>query len=268
MMLLAAVEHAARTFVKALAERCCGPAGYEDSDYYDAERWLIPPVDPATLRTAKIGLLPEEWFVERGAEEEVAEPEDRTGLCTAALVIKGEHFWCDSEPPNHPGWAHGNSAAGAIWDGPPTSSSTTPSASQPPVDDDSWPADSDIPPSPAGQPPTVPAEVSARTPTPAPSAGLTWIQWAIPGIQDVLAAHVCSYNEDCATFECWEDGDLVPHASFDDPQEWREHVAPAIAERLETAWRARQSRQFIETGHDMGASMACETFPQYRGGRS
>jgi hypothetical protein len=34
--------------------------------------------------------------------------------CKAALNIKGEAFPCDQEAP-HPGWAHGNKEAGAIW---------------------------------------------------------------------------------------------------------------------------------------------------------
>jgi hypothetical protein len=34
--------------------------------------------------------------------------------CKAALAIKGKHYPCDMEAP-HPGWAHGNTDAGAIW---------------------------------------------------------------------------------------------------------------------------------------------------------
>lgn len=39
-------------------------------------------------------------------------------LCPAALNIKGEHFPCDwpaDEQGKHPGFAHANAAAEAIW---------------------------------------------------------------------------------------------------------------------------------------------------------
>lgn|GEM_PF-6349558 len=38
--------------------------------------------------------------------------------CTAALDIKGEHFFCDwpvDEDGTHSGWAHSNRDAEAIW---------------------------------------------------------------------------------------------------------------------------------------------------------
>lgn len=38
------------------------------------------------------------------------------GGCHAALMIKGEHFWCDNPAP-HPGWPHGSTAAEAVWRG-------------------------------------------------------------------------------------------------------------------------------------------------------
>lgn len=34
--------------------------------------------------------------------------------CKAVLNLKGEHYPCDMEAP-HPGWAHANADAGAIW---------------------------------------------------------------------------------------------------------------------------------------------------------
>lgn len=49
-----------------------------------------------------------------------SEPENS---CSAALVIRGEFFWCDmmnqmaTGSKDHQGWAHGNKAAEAIWKG-------------------------------------------------------------------------------------------------------------------------------------------------------
>lgn len=37
------------------------------------------------------------------------------GGCPAALIVRGEHFWCDREAPH--GWPHGSTAAEAIWRG-------------------------------------------------------------------------------------------------------------------------------------------------------
>lgn len=34
--------------------------------------------------------------------------------CTHALIVKGEHFWCDEEA-GHTGWPHGSVAAQTIW---------------------------------------------------------------------------------------------------------------------------------------------------------
>lgn len=41
--------------------------------------------------------------------------------CNAAIIIKGEHFWCEEQPGrgydkcDHGGWAHGNAEAETIW---------------------------------------------------------------------------------------------------------------------------------------------------------
>jgi hypothetical protein len=40
--------------------------------------------------------------------------------CPAALIIGGEHHWCDwpvDESGKHSGWAHANRDTGAIWIG-------------------------------------------------------------------------------------------------------------------------------------------------------
>ena len=38
------------------------------------------------------------------------------GGCHAALIVKGEHFWCQEQHP-HPGLVHSSRAAEAIWRG-------------------------------------------------------------------------------------------------------------------------------------------------------
>ena len=34
--------------------------------------------------------------------------------CTHALIVKGEHFWCD-EQADHTGWPHGSTTAQTVW---------------------------------------------------------------------------------------------------------------------------------------------------------
>jgi hypothetical protein len=36
--------------------------------------------------------------------------------CHAAIIIRGEHFWCDQQT-GHTGWPHGSTAAETIWRG-------------------------------------------------------------------------------------------------------------------------------------------------------
>lgn len=85
---------------------------------------------------------------------------------------------------------------------------------QPSVRGEGFPADSDIPPSPAGERPN-------------------WVDWAVPAICDVLAIHQRSRDGYCVNAED------IEHLQVLDQQAWREHVAPLIADRLEAASKAR-----------------------------
>jgi hypothetical protein len=108
-----------------------------------------------------------------------------------------------------------------------------------------------------------------------PPAGLSWVDWAAPAICDVLATHLASQldsdhvNRIKGEVWCYH-GPGQPGEWFTDWQDWREHVAPLIAERLETAGAQRKPHgpyehpRAWETGHDMGVSAASEFFPQYR----
>lgn len=300
MMLLAAVEHAARTFVKALTERYCGPSGYEDSDYY-----AVPGPNIHGYRLD----YPESPLVAREAEQEVAEPRNvdvhltymgcgldmesyATGF-NAGYEQAQEHQADDGDAETFD--VAGLKVTRASLDKLGASLQRITDAEQSAfrnannrlIRDALGPyAAPDAPQSPvagqrgesnpaAGEPPELAVGLSDPSPTggegsPADSdilrspAGerLTWVAWAVPAICEVLAVHV-AYDY-AGGVEC--DHRLGGADPFEDWQEWREHVAPLIAEHLDTAWRAKQSRQHIETGHDMGVSIACETFPQYRGG--
>jgi hypothetical protein len=37
-------------------------------------------------------------------------------VCDSALIIAGEHHWCDQRGTDHSGWPHANKAAQAVWD--------------------------------------------------------------------------------------------------------------------------------------------------------
>jgi hypothetical protein len=205
-------------------------------------------------------------FAEAEAEQDVSEPSTRTG-CTGALVIGGQHYWCDSEPAEHPGWACASTAAGAIWDGPDTSADP-PSV----VDDPAGGAPASAPHPPAGSPPNFAgaaaslADGSSKSssrdllnpsvredkrqdgvsqgPHPAdpqpptvpvavsartiPAAPATGLDQAVQVICEVLAEHEAyDYAGDVEC--CHERGGA---ARFPDWQAWREHVAQPIAERL------------------------------------
>jgi hypothetical protein len=107
---------------------------------------------------------------------------------------------------------------------------------------------------------TAPAGVSDGPEAPAPPAGLSWIDWATPAICDVLAVH---------TF--W----LANHSSIGsaahclcgerprDLMEWREHVAPMIAERLETAALALDPAKAAREA-DLRIAHALDLFEQHR----
>lgn len=60
---------------------------------------------------------------------------------------------------------------------------------------------------------------AAPTPVAAPAGPSWWIDWATPAICDVLAEHMPTDDET---------------SSCSDAADWRERVAPLIAERLET----------------------------------
>lgn len=104
-------------------------------------------------------------------------------------------------------------------------SPTSPPASQPRVCDEGSPADSDIPPSPAGERPD-------------------WPTWAVPAICDVLADHqfVDIMTEDDADWKrygCYHAGEDRTHQWLVDEHDWRDHVAPLIAEHLDTAMKSQ-----------------------------
>jgi hypothetical protein len=81
-----------------------------------------------------------------------------------------------------------------------------------------------------------PAGLSAAAGDPAPPAGFNFAEWATPVIYDVLGGHVCSYDDGAAMYECGANSyPWRAHETFGDEQDWREHVAPLIAERLEAA---------------------------------
>lgn len=86
-------------------------------------------------------------------------------------------------------------------------------------------------------------------------ADLTWIEYVTPAIQDVLAEHRIAYVGDAIC--CFSAGEAdLAHGGFWDLQDWREHVAPLIAERLEGVTLAlpeNEAPQYIKPLADGGA---------------
>lgn len=89
-----------------------------------------------------------------------------------------------------------------------------------------------------------PAGGTAAT-TAAPAGAPSFVDWISPAICDVLADHQLFAEGDpdiewrvvCADVAGNE------HAAFNFDHEWREHVSPIIAERIEKACLALQSQQ-------------------------
>jgi hypothetical protein len=67
-------------------------------------------------------------------------------------------------------------------------------------------------------------------PTPA-GADLTWIDWALPAIFDVLAEHEADTEYRFRVVTCFH-ADSTICAEFADMQDWRDHVGPIIADRI------------------------------------
>lgn len=82
-----------------------------------------------------------------------------------------------------------------------------------------------------------------------------WVDWASPAICEVLAEH--QMLDDDERYICRSPGELS-HASLYAQDEWREHVAPLIAEHLQKAARAHDSAR-----HRRNAEAAA-LFPQYQ----
>lgn len=99
-------------------------------------------------------------------------------------------------------------------------------------------------------------------------AWMGFVEWIIPAIADVLSDHQLLVDGDAdLTTDPWRlvCSDIAgnEHAAFHFDHEWRQHVAPLIAERIETVCLADQSRRNVESGLDIGASAAAEMFPQH-----
>lgn len=225
--LLKRLDHDYDLPVRESRMECDGPDAADVLDNLYAARALCharKPNDPPNVRTFCDEQLGHDGNHRHGRSEFWPQ-------APAASAGRGESSSPEvSDPPTAPSGERGN----------------TTSAGPPAAEDD--PAGGDFPPSPAGSP--------------------TWVDWAVPAICDVLADHRPK-TDDPRTgtgIYCYDTGDghaPGPHGWFDDWQEWREHVAPLIAERLDTAWRAKQHRGAIETGLDMGASIAASFFPQH-----
>lgn len=77
---------------------------------------------------------------------------------------------------------------------------------------------------------------------PSPAGPPLFVDWGTPVIREVLAAHR-THHADGDVIRCRAVWNAHFHATFETWQAWREHVAPLIAERLQTAWAAEQRRQ-------------------------
>lgn len=268
-MLVAAVEHAARTFIeavtRAVAVKLSGYKDYEAGDYFDADRWLLPPVDRASLKTVDISTqfteLIRERFVDQEAEQEVSEPVGGAfifgyneglplpNLCNGfGSAPSSAAAWCAC---GH--WLHPGNVCHC--------GCTNPRLSQSPV---------------AGQRGENPAGVTP--PTPAGSSTVQcsgperytldeWIAWATPAIVDVLSEHRTSGGTfvdgtagkvNCITF-------TSVHTVCDNWQAWREHVAPFIAARIKAdATQADRPNAFEAVGTNAGQIFAAEFYEQHK----
>lgn len=147
---------------------------------------------------------------------------------------------------------------------PKTSAATPPAA----VDDPAGGAPASAPQPSAGSPP-VPAGVSARPKTAAPSAGLqTPGTSAAAVVVEVMGLHRF-HVEGCGPFEytyhCATELGHV-HERFESRgypgaiMQWADHIAAEVSRRIDAAAAAPQ----FETGLDMGVSVASEFYPQHQ----
>lgn len=58
-----------------------------------------------------------------------------------------------------------------------------------------------------------------------------WLAWAVPAIQEALADHIPRRSVATGRIYC-EHGGMIADEDYQDQQEWREHVAPLIAQRI------------------------------------
>lgn len=242
-MYLAAVEHRIRRGVAAIDRVAEELAGFffGTPDY---ERGVSPA--HAAARRAVMDRAEQQRceFVEREAEEEVAEPSWASDVSWHPLTRETieDAYWC---------YEHGvirsfckdNPHQSSAHAGADTASAGTPAAEAP------SPAGVDNPPStPAGLPTDPSPTIASRLPSrsvrgegspadcdiPQSPAGErpNFAGWATPAICDVLAGHDAY---DFAGFvECRHPRG---HQQFPNWQAWREHVSPLIAARLEQVQR-------------------------------
>jgi hypothetical protein len=218
MMLVARIDHALTRGINwlttSLVERARGFNASESGDFLDEPDWRgkVVRFHDRVIAEVKAEEEARQKLVEREAEEEVAEPS----------YIDSPHDWRHivGGPPAH--WKVGDSYCGQCG------------ANITAVDFHACPQS---PAASAGRGESSSSEVSAGPSPTAPSEGRAWIDWAVPAICDVLASHRPEVDRL---------GRIVCHsasggslACFGDWQEWREHVAPLIAERLDLASKAR-----------------------------
>jgi len=116
------------------------------------------------------------------------------------------------------------------------------------------------------EPEDIPAGVSAPSPpVAAPPAGLTWAQYIEPAICDVLAEHKPYQYNTNGYLWCLSSDGFDNHATRGDWdwQEWREHVAPLIADRIETATLALDPAAAARAA-DQRITDALNTFEQHK----
>lgn len=207
--LVARIEHAARvlasTLARKLAEKCSGASDYLDA-YQPIDVWSAQtPAEFDQLVDSHNAEVARKRLVDREAEQEVAEP---SGV--VQCPFGAQECVCDRTSTGCPEINDAVSTLGTL--------SQSPAAS-------------------AGRGESSSPGVSAGPTSTAPSGErISWIDWAAPAICDVLAEH--RVIDTGANVWC-EDSDHVIHVNCHDTQEWREHVAPLIAERLEAASKAR-----------------------------